>query len=115
MSGEDAYERVIAFEIRSSRVGYAIFERPERLLDWGIKSFRSGVNAVRVPFAIKVANLLLDWQPNLILLKKVKVGRLPEKARIIEELAAPIGIKIRFVDWSALINAFPSALNKYDR
>ncbi len=47
-----------------------VFEGPEELLDWGARSFRQGVNAVLVPLGPKVAKLLDEYLPELVLLEQ---------------------------------------------
>lgn len=59
-------ERIIAIDPRSSRFGFAVFEGPTRLLDWGIKSFRGGVNSVRIPASVKIRGLMDEFLPDAV-------------------------------------------------
>ncbi|MBZ5565864.1 MAG: hypothetical protein LAP13_26025 [Acidobacteriia bacterium] len=70
MSTETNQKRVLSLDVHPSRFGYVIFEGPEELLDWGVRSFRDGVNAVRIPPAQKVGTLLDDFAPSAIVLEK---------------------------------------------
>ena len=63
-------KRIIAFDIHPSHFGYVVFEGPKELLDWGARSFRGGVNAVRVPAAEKFGVLLDDFAPSAIVVEK---------------------------------------------
>jgi hypothetical protein len=56
--------RIIALDIRPRSFGFAIFEGPNELLDFGAKSFRGGENTVQVPPREKLADLLDDFKPD---------------------------------------------------
>jgi hypothetical protein len=68
MSQANKHERIIAFDLRSSRFGFAVFEEPKRLLDWGVRNFRRGVNAVRIPANVKLGDLMDEFSPNAVVL-----------------------------------------------
>jgi hypothetical protein len=59
-------KRVIAFDVRSGGFGFAIFEGPNELLDFGVRSFRGGANAVRVPPREKLAALFDEFDPAVV-------------------------------------------------
>jgi len=63
-------QRILALDIRPRSFAFVVFEGPEELLDWGARSFRQGVNAVRVPLGPKVARLLDEYVPELVLLEQ---------------------------------------------
>lgn len=63
-------KRIIAFDIHPSHFGYVVFEGPKELLDWGVRSFRGGVNAVRGPAAEKFGVLLDDFAPSAVVVEK---------------------------------------------
>jgi len=50
-------KRILAIDLRSRSFGFAVFEGPTRLLDWGVKSFRQGVNEPTIPASEKLAAL----------------------------------------------------------
>src|SRR5437667_10732388 len=70
MNARSHQKRVLALDVHPSRFGYVVFEGPDELLDWGVRSFRDGVNAVRIPPAQKVAALLNDFAPSGVVLEK---------------------------------------------
>jgi hypothetical protein len=70
MNDHMTQKRIIAFDVHPIRFGYVVFEGPDELLDWGARSFRGGVNAVRVPAAEKFGVLLDDFAPSAIVLEK---------------------------------------------
>jgi hypothetical protein len=55
MSDHSIQKRVLALDVHPRSFGYVVFEGPNRLLDWGVRSFRFGVNAVKRPVGAKVA------------------------------------------------------------
>ena len=63
-------KRVLALDVRPLRFGFVIFEGPDKVLDWGVKSFPQGAKAVKVPPAKKIAALLDEFAPQVVVLKK---------------------------------------------
>jgi hypothetical protein len=61
---------VLAVDIRSRRVGYAVFETtPVRLLDWGMRK-----KIDRHGRGDAIADLLRMFQPSVVVLRRIKVG-----------------------------------------
>ncbi len=56
--------RIVAADVRSSRLGYAVFEAPLRLIDWGIKWTKQS-NARRI------ADVLTLFQPSVVVLPRI--------------------------------------------
>lgn len=63
-------KRILALDIRPRSFGFVVLEGPDRLLDWGARSFRKGVNAVQVPPRKKLASMLAEFSPEIVLLNK---------------------------------------------
>jgi len=63
-------ERVLAIDVRASRFGFAVLEGPEQLVDWGLKHFREGANAVKIPLEDKIAVLFQEIEPSTVVLKE---------------------------------------------
>jgi len=63
-------KRILAIDLRSRSFGFAVFEGPTRLLDWGVKSFRQGVNTVKIPASPKFAELMDQFSPSTIVVRK---------------------------------------------
>ena len=66
-------KRILAIDLRSRSFGFVVFEGPTRLLDWGAKSFRQGVNAVQIPASMKFAGLMDEFSPSAIVVRKESV------------------------------------------
>ena len=85
MNTNSHHKRVLALDVHPSRFGYVVFEGPDQLLDWGVRSFRDGVNAVRIPPAQKLAALLDDFVPSAVVLEK-RVSCTRKVSKIIETI-----------------------------
>src|ERR1035441_8687625 len=101
-----APERVIAIDLHPLSFGYAMFEGPEEVLDWGIKSFRHGANAVKVPQNAKLALLLDHYGPVIVVIKEPRTARLKNIARAITSLAQYHGIPVRRISGASVRRAF---------
>jgi hypothetical protein len=109
MHQANKHHRIIAIDLRSSRFGFVVFEGPQRLLDWGIKNFRKGVNAVRIPANVKLGDLMDEFLPSAVVLMKrdaetkgragMREGLLreAEKRRIAVQFLSPREVKSAFV------------------
>jgi len=76
--------------VRPRSFGYVVFEGPTLLLDWGVQSFRNGANAVRIPLATKIAALLEDFRPAVVVAKE------PPSRKKVNRAA-----REKFLNWSA--------------
>jgi hypothetical protein len=110
-------ERVLAIDIRASRFAFVVLGGPEQLLDWGLKHFRRGVNAVKIPPEDKIAALLQEFSPNTIVLKEsaAHFNRKRASMRIaILRQAQKGGIPVCLPTSGEIKRAFPDyAVNKY--
>src|SRR5439155_5065626 len=94
-------KRVLALDVRPRSFGYVVFEGPHLLLDWGVQSFRHGRNAVRIPLAMKIASLLEDFQPAVVVAKeppsrtKVNRARTRKVLELVRHKASLRGIRTR--------------------
>lgn len=109
-----APEIVIAIDLHPLSFGYAMFEGPDELLDWGIKSFRHGVNAVKVPLSVKLALLLDHYGPDIVVIKEPRTAKLTKTVRAIMTLAQRRRIPVRRISGASVRKAFPDESgNKY--
>lgn len=132
MKDANKNERIISIDLRTSRFGFVVFEGPTCLLDWGVKNFRHGVNAVRIPANVKFGRLMERFLPNaiLILTRDVETkGRAglreslqteAEKRRISVHRIHPLAVKDAFAGSSrnkyeiasAVIKQFPELASR---
>lgn len=71
MSDHGFQRRVLALDVHSQCFGYAVFEGPNVLLDWGVKGFRPGVKS---PLETKIGALLDDFSPSAVVVREMNVG-----------------------------------------
>jgi hypothetical protein len=110
-------ERIIAVDLRGRSFGFAVFEGPSRLLDWGVRSFRCGVNAVKIPASEKFAALLDDYVPDVVVLRDRGTDGNAKRREMRESVlgeAAKRRIPVRLLSRRAVKDAFVGAnRNKY--
>lgn len=61
--------RAIAFDVRPARLGYAVFDGPTRLVDWGVIRFQASAGHVE-----RVTHLVAFFQPSVVILRTIKKG-----------------------------------------
>jgi len=66
--------RVFALSVHSQSFGFVVFEDSNRLLDWGVRSFRSGMNAVKIQAGEKLSALLNEYKPAVIVMPELAKG-----------------------------------------
>ncbi|SRR5712691_4728747 len=101
-----ARTRILAFDVRARRFGFAVFDGPDELLDWGVKSFRHGVNAVKVPASQKVAMLLSEFRPNVVVIEGSPLRENSWLAGVIIRLARKQNVPVRTVSRTAVRKRF---------
>ncbi len=109
-------KRILAIDLRSRSFGFVVLEGPTRLLDWGVKSFRQGVNAPTIPASEKLAALMEDSSPSTIVLRKrdSETKKRAEMHNAIVREATKRRIPIRSLSRNGVKNAFPDCnRNKY--
>jgi len=57
---------ILSLDVRSRRIGYAAFEPPARLVDFGVTRFKSDEAAT-----MRLASLLLTIRPSVLILRKI--------------------------------------------
>jgi hypothetical protein len=106
--------RVFALDLHPLSFGYAMFEGPEELIDWGIKNFRHGVNAVKVPQDAKLALLLDQYGPDVVVIKEPRTATIEKMVHVIINLPQCRRIPVRRISSTVVRKAFPGeSHNKY--
>jgi hypothetical protein len=118
MTNQSNEKRVLALDVHPRSFGFAVFEGPNRLLDWGVRSFRPGVNAVKIPADKKLLVLLDEFTPSAIVIREREAKRSAKKTKMlatIERLALSRKIPIRFISRRDVNRAFIGfETNKYE-
>lgn len=107
-------EKVFALDLHPLSFGYAVFEGPDELVDWGIKSFRHGANAVKVPLNVKLALLFDQHEPEVVVIKTPRRATIKKVARTIAAMARYRRIPVRLISPTSVREGFPeNNHNKY--
>lgn len=64
-----ARARLLAFEIRSSRMGFVVLEGPTKLLDWGVRRFGAKEGPLRQTVSSRIEGLLRTRHPDLVVVR----------------------------------------------
>src|SRR5712664_3512248 len=75
MTDQNKERRVLALNVHPRSFGFVVFEGPNRMLDWGVRSFRTGANAVKIPAATKFLTLLDEFRPSAVVIRERVTGR----------------------------------------
>lgn len=65
----NAPRRILALDVRARRIGYAVFETPARLIDFGVTRFRSRHEAL-----LRLLRILHRTKPAVLALRKLRPG-----------------------------------------
>jgi hypothetical protein len=111
--------RVLTLDIRPRRFGYAIFEGPHLLLDWGI---RTHGDDDRSSLERRLNDLRSMFAPSVILVRKTaESGRITQPRilralSIVKHFAKRMLVRVRWVDESSLRSFFSrdATVNKHD-
>ncbi len=110
-------KRVIALDVRSRNFGFIVFEGPNEILDWGVRSFRSRANAVKTPATTKLLSLLDEFTPSAVVIRERGIGstKKPKLLYIIERQVRSRRIPLRFITPREVNRAFVGfESNKYE-
>ena len=110
-------KRVIALDVRSRNFGFVVFEGPNEILDWGVRSFRSGANAVKAPAATKLLSLLDEFTPSAVVIRErtTRSAKKPKLLSIIERQVRNRRVPVRFITPRDVNRAFVGfETNKYE-
>ena len=107
-------KRVLALNVRPHSFAFVVFDGPSELVDWGIKSFRHGVNAVKVPMSTKMALVLDQCRPDVVVLNEAMKGAPNTTIVMSVKLAKNRRIPVRRISRDDVRKMFPrSNSNKY--
>jgi hypothetical protein len=70
---------LLALEVRASRVGFAVFEGPTTLLDWGVRSFEKCNETLKSSALDRIATLLEFHRPFAIALRSRVHNSAPQR------------------------------------
>jgi hypothetical protein len=106
-------------EIRLRRVGFAVFEEPDHLLDWGIRRWHAGIDPVSAIMRC-ISQLLELYSPSVVVLKRLNGARKArQRKRLIEAVIRQLvshSTELRTLKRSDVRHAFRryGGRNKYE-
>lgn len=62
--------RILALDVRPRKIGFAVFEGPNQLLDWGVKQLPRGRKGQEVEITKKLGKLLDIYSPSAIVMRR---------------------------------------------
>src|SRR6266481_6596202 len=106
--------RVLSISVHSQSLGFVAFAGPQTLIDWGVRSFRGGVNTVKIPMKAKLSLLFDVYRPDAIVVSEPTTLKRRKKVHAIVKLAQAKRIPVKLLSWKAVQPAFPADnQNKY--
>ena len=113
MNNQSSRKLVLALDIRPRRFGFVVFEGPNQLLDWGIRSFFPGPS--RLPADEKVVTLISDFSPSIIAVRERQGQSNAKVLKTLRDEATRRKIPLRFISQKAMMKAFAGAdKNKHE-
>src|SRR5712691_6555235 len=118
MTDQSNEKRMLALDVHPRSFGFVVFEGPNRMLDWGVRSFRTGVNAVKIPAAAKFLALLDEFRPSAVVVRERLARRTTKQTKMlatIESQARSRRIPVRHLSRRDVNRAFVGfESNKYE-
>ena len=99
-------QRILALDVRPQSFGFVAFEGPGEILDWGARSFRRGVNKVRVPIGPKVVRLIDQYVPEVLVLEKPRTEKIERMVTEIRKEAKLRKVPVRLLSPKVVDLAF---------
>jgi hypothetical protein len=114
--------RLLALEIRTKKLGFAVLESPTRLLDWGMRSFGEEHPSFRVTVSDRIATLLAFHRP-VAVVARLRKCQSPSANRRVRAILSAVreetkrhSIRFRVVNAQSVRDHFASSgpATKYD-
>ncbi len=109
-----SHKRVLALDPHPLCFGFVVTEDRDELIDWGVRSFRHGANAVKATTSERLASLIDEYRPNALLVRTPGAG-ISRRMKMIATLAATRRLPIRTLSLAMIRKDFPQAnRNKHE-
>ena len=109
---------MLALDVHPQSFGFVVFEGPNQILDWGVRSFRTGVNAVKIPAATRFLALLDEFRPSAVVIGERLARKTAKQAKMLATIrrqARYRGIPVRCISRGDVNRAFVGfESNKYE-
>lgn len=110
--------RVLALDLHPRRFGYVVLEGSDRLLDWGVRSYRHKGNSSDILIQRRLRPLLALWRPTLLVIHGAR--QVPPRKNLLRERLLK-GVAAEAKSYHACVRLLKSAkertgkLTKYER
>jgi hypothetical protein len=95
-----------------------VLEGPNQILNWGVRSFRPGVNVVKTPAGEKFLTVLDKFTPSAVVIRERETARKTKKTKILATIERQVHsrrIPVRFITRRDVNRAFVGfEANKYE-
>src|ERR1700693_6289497 len=78
-----SFTRVLALDLHPRRFGYVVLEGPDRLLDWGVRSYRRKGNSSDILIHRRLRPLLELWRPTFLVIPGAR--QMPPRKTLLRE------------------------------
>ncbi len=78
-----SFTRVLALDLHPRRFGYVVVESPDRLLDWGVRSYRREGNPRDALIHRRLKPLIEMWKPKFLVIRGARTA--PPKQRLMRQ------------------------------
>jgi hypothetical protein len=75
--------RVLALDLHPRHFGYVVVENSDKLLDWGVRSYRRKGNPAAVLIRKRLRPLLELWRPSLVVIRGMR--QMPPRQNLLRE------------------------------
>src|ERR1700693_4475170 len=99
MTDQSNEKRVLALDVHPRSFGFVVFEGPNCMVDWRVRSFRTGVNAVKIPAATKFLALLDEFRPSAVLIGERLTRTTTKQTKMLATLRRQAGSRRIPVRW----------------
>ncbi len=103
--------KILALDMHPQSFGFVVFDGSGHIIDWGVRSFRHGINAVKIPMKMKLKLLIEEHWPRVVLVRQPAAG-ISRITTVLRKLASAYSISLRLSSGEALRHAFPNVNNK---
>jgi hypothetical protein len=62
-------QRIVALDIRASKFGFVVLEGPDKLLDWGVRSFGEQIEELKSAASDRISTLLEFYNPVTVVVR----------------------------------------------
>ena len=114
----ESLTRILALDVHPRSFGYVVLESPDRLLEWGVRSYRRERNVADGLIRRRLKPLLELWQPSVVVLREpLRIRTLnPQTDRLLKRIimaAKNQGARVQILERRLTDRA--ERLTKYER